>query len=150
MVIKGEKEVSWDESEYVEFEIDSTFFFTCPVDTPECNDKIYYSEVPMYTQTVPITDNFSFRRDIPCILELNIKGTGGKFNVVGEIELQRKSGINDYMIYIASGFDSTETKLSNFIKVCSRSWQQDRRIIVHSFPFDNGKDSLYVVRLWWK
>jgi hypothetical protein len=146
LIVKGEQEITYSKSEYVEMLLDSNDFFTCPIDSPSCDRRLYYYQVPEYTNTTLMTKYFRFRRDLPCSINVEITDSNrsiianGKFNLTS-----RRAEICDYLIYCSNEYDTNSPKLSNFIKAISRSWMQDHKILKYSIPCQNQVDSIFIV-----
>jgi hypothetical protein len=146
LIVKGEQEVTYSKSEYVEMLLDSNDFFACSIDSPSCDGRMYYDQVPGYTHNTLMTKYFNFRRDLPCSISVKITDSNRSYIANGNFDLiSRKAEICNYLIYCSNNFDTNSPKLSNFFKAISRSWMQDHKILKFSIPCLNQIDSIYLV-----
>lgn len=124
--------------------LDSADFFVCPANNDTCDRRGYFTEVPNYTQIVPMTTMHSFTAaDGNVSLTISIKDST-RIYLADTISFDRIIGFTWCLIYLGCRYEENNPKIKDFITVIK---SDTRHTPTHlSFPIsDTTSDSLYLI-----
>ena len=129
--------------------IDSSDFFTCPLGNDTCDRRIFYGEIPNYTQNVPMTSHTSEKfilHESDGAVEMNIALLNNRDTLMDEsLSLDPIKKYSFFLIYIGKSYSENISSIQNFIACL----QDARDKAAHySFPITGTaekNDSLFLI-----